>query len=151
MYTGIVYNGHRVSGLFWVVLSYIALIVHLGPGLYITVGLFSGGGIRGTVEPPLTTMHLQRATTRYKTAKNSGPDWNYNDSMSVKKPLRNSHLGLTQYNEQLCSFPVLLQNNLPERTATPRIRNCWDIVIANHLWKLSCSLSLQHFQSLYDN
>ncbi len=43
--------------------------------------------------------HLQRATTRYKTAKNSGPDWNYND-YNVKQPLRNGHLS-TPYNEQL--------------------------------------------------
>ncbi len=35
--------------------------------------------------------HLQRATTCSKTAKNSGPDWNYND-FNVKQPLRNGHL-----------------------------------------------------------
>ncbi len=47
--------------------------------------------------------HLQRATTRYKTAKNvnSGPDWNYND-FNAKQPLRNGHLS-TPYNEQLSS------------------------------------------------
>ncbi len=45
--------------------------------------------------------HLQRATTRYKTAKNSGPDWNYND-FNVKQPLGNGHLS-TPYNEQLSS------------------------------------------------
>ena len=45
--------------------------------------------------------HLQRATTRYITAKSSGPDWNYND-FNVKQPLRNGHLS-TPYNEQLSS------------------------------------------------
>ncbi len=57
-----------------------------------------------TVEPPpLTVDHLQRATTRYTlyTAKNSGPDWNYNE-FNVKQPLRNGHLS-TPYNEQLSS------------------------------------------------
>ncbi len=59
--------------------------------------------------------HLQRATTCYKTAKNSCPDWNYNDF----QPLRNGHLS-TPYNEQLTS-PLISFSNLPERTATPRI------------------------------
>ena len=59
--------------------------------------------------------HLQRATTRYKTAKNSGPDWNYND-FNVKQPLRNGHLS-TLYNKQLSS-PQAIENNLPERPAS---------------------------------
>ena len=58
--------------------------------------------------------HLQRATTCYKTAKNSGPDWNYKD-FNVKQPLRNGHLS-TPYNEQLTSPPsaLAIENNLPE-------------------------------------
>ncbi len=61
-------------------------------------------------------MHLQRATTRYKTANNSGPDWNYNDLnlFNVKQPLRNGHLS-TPYNEQLSSpqSALAINNNLP--------------------------------------
>ncbi len=96
--------------------------------------------------------HLQRATTRYITAKSSGPDWNFN----VKQPLRSNHLS-TPYNKQLSSAqPALaMENNLPEWTATPRIsRNI--IIIAEmalfctQSWKPSCSLSLQPFQSLYE-
>ncbi len=75
--------------------------------------------------------HLQRATTRYKTAKNSGPDWNYND-FNVKQTLRNCHLS-TRHNKQLSSpqsaspqsaspqSALAIENNLPEQTATPRI------------------------------
>ncbi len=65
--------------------------------------------------------HLQRATTRYIMAKSSGSDWNYND-FNVKQPLRSDHLS-NPYNEQLSSpqSALAMENNLPERTATPRI------------------------------
>ncbi len=56
--------------------------------------------------------HLKRATTRYKTALNSGPDWSYND-FNVKQPLRNGHLS-TPYNEQLQSaLEITSQNEQP--------------------------------------
>ncbi len=53
--------------------------------------------IETTMEPPLTTTSKEQPHA--VTAKNSGPDWNYND-FNVKQPLRNGHLS-TPYNEQL--------------------------------------------------
>ncbi len=73
-------------------------------------------------------------------AKSSGSDWNYND-FNVKQPLRSDDHLSTPDNEQLSS-PQSEENNLPERTATPRINKKIIVEIAQS-WKPSCSLSLQ--------
>ncbi len=84
---------------------------------------FSLGGtcILFTVEPPLTTTSKEqphaikqpRTQVRIETTM---IDFN------VKQPLRNGHLS-TPYNEQLSSpqSALAIENNFPERTATPRI------------------------------
>ncbi len=56
--------------------------------------------------------HLQRVTTRYKTAKTSDPDWNYNNFTSQKwPPLNKDHLAKSLFPNG--SYENLHQRKLP--------------------------------------